>query len=72
MAKLIKETQGDMPDSIFEVAERCVFCLTPTRYWYGNGVVPVCLDCGKIKTDRQCYNYAKKHGYGPLPDKEDI
>lgn len=39
-----------------EIAERCTFCATPTRYWHERTNNPVCVEC------------APKHRVGELTD----
>ena len=37
----------------WEVAEKCCFCNTPTRYWYTIKDVAVCQSCAQVKSHQE-------------------
>ena len=66
---VVNVTRHNHDDPFYEppILEECVKCKSETRYWWGNGCMPLCQLCASIVTDEWCHEHAKREGYGPLP-----
>lgn len=70
--EVTKEVRDDAPHLYDLAIEECVKCESSTRYWWADGCMPLCPKCAETVSGRWCYEFARKEGYGPLPDKSSI